>query len=62
MHAQLVRGELIDSVAGSPVAAAIVSLVDASGEEHVRLLTDAMGRFRVRAPSAGEYRLRVRIV
>jgi hypothetical protein len=62
MHAQLVRGELIDSVAGSPVAAAIVSLVDASGEEHVRLLTDAMGQFRVRAPSAGEYRLRVRIV
>lgn len=61
-QAQLVRGELIDSVLGGPVAAAIVTLVDASGAEHARSLTDALGQFRIRAPSAGEFRLRVRIV
>jgi len=61
-QAQVVRGELIDSVLGSPVAAAIVTLVDPSGAEYARSLTDALGRFRARAPSAGEFRLRVRIV
>lgn len=61
-HAQLVRGELIDSVLGTPVSSAIVTLVDPAGAEHARTLTDAMGRFQARAPSTGEFRLRVRIV
>jgi hypothetical protein len=62
LHAQLVRGELVDSIAGRPVAAAIVTLVDTAGDEHGRTLTDATGRFAVRAPGAGDFRLRARIV
>ena len=61
-QAQLVRGELVDSVAGRPIAAAVVTLVDVNGTEHARTLTDAMGQFRVLAQSAGAFRLRVRIV
>jgi len=60
--AQVVRGDLVDSIAARPVGAAIVTLVDAAGAEFGRTLTDANGRFLVRAPAAGAFRLRVRIV
>lgn len=61
-RAQLVRGELVDSIAGRPVAAAIITLIDGADAEFGRTLTDATGQFRVRAPAAGSFRLRVRLV
>lgn len=61
-QAQVVRGELVDSIAARPVTAAIVTLVDGSGGEFGRTLTNANGRFLVRAPAAGAFRLRVRLV
>jgi hypothetical protein len=57
LDAQLVRGQVVDSVLGSPVAGATVALVDASGAEVTRTVTDGDGLFLLRAPS-GEYRLR----
>jgi hypothetical protein len=44
------------------VAAGIVSLVDSAGIERARTLTDANGRFIVRAPASGIFRLRTLIV
>jgi len=61
-HAQVVRGEVVDSIAARPITAAMVTLVDGTGVEFGRTLTDANGRFLVRAPAEGTFRLRVRLV
>lgn len=42
-----------------PVGGAIVALVDSLGLEPVRALSDSSGRFDLRAPRSGTYRLRV---
>lgn len=57
-HAQVLRGELVDSTTGLPVDAAFVVLLDASGVEMTRILTDGSGRFVLRAPEPGGYRLK----
>ncbi len=56
-RAQAVRGELVDRVSGVGVAGGFVVLLDSSGTEVGRALTDAAGRFLLRAPAAGIYRL-----
>ncbi len=55
---QVLRGELVDSVTSLPIDAAFVVLLDASGVERARILTDGLGRFVLRAPEPGGYRLR----
>ncbi|HEX8211875.1 MAG TPA: carboxypeptidase-like regulatory domain-containing protein [Longimicrobium sp.] len=57
LAAQTVQGELVDA-AGKPLPGAMVVLLDAAGKSLGRVLTDESGRFVLRAPSAGSYRLR----
>jgi protocatechuate 3,4-dioxygenase beta subunit len=54
---QLVRGQVVDSISGSPVAGAMVFLSDADGTEAERTVSDTRGHFLLRAPAAGNYRL-----
>jgi hypothetical protein len=60
--AQVVRGEVIDSLAARAVSAAIVVLVDSADHERARALTDASGRFVIKADKPGRYRLRTLVV
>jgi len=57
LAAQTVQGELVDA-AGRPLGGAMVVLLDAEGKVQGRVLTDESGRFVLRAPGAGSYRLR----
>ncbi|HYJ78530.1 MAG TPA: carboxypeptidase-like regulatory domain-containing protein, partial [Longimicrobiaceae bacterium] len=56
--AQTVRGELVERGSGQPIRAAMVLLLDSAGARRVAALTDSAGRFELRAPAAGTYRLR----
>jgi len=57
LHAQAVRGVLVERGSGRPVRGGFVVLLDDSNAEVVRALTDDAGRFLIRAPQAGQYRL-----
>ncbi len=57
--AQAVRGQLFDSESLGPVEGAMVWLVDSQGVQQAGYLTNAAGRFLLRAPSPGQYHLRV---
>lgn len=59
LHAQQLRGSLIDRAAASPVIGARVVLVDATGTERGETLSAADGSFVLEAPEAGGYRIRV---
>ena len=54
---QVVRGVLVDS-AGAPVSGGIVVLLDPATAQHGGTFTDAQGRFELRAPSPGRWRVR----
>ncbi|GIW51294.1 MAG: hypothetical protein KatS3mg081_0649 [Gemmatimonadales bacterium] len=54
---QAVRGQLVDRANGRGVSGAFVVLLDAQEREVARALTDDRGRFLLRAPAAGTYRL-----
>lgn len=56
--AQTVRGELVEETLDAPIEGAFVVLVDADGEQVVAMLTNAVGRFVLEAPSPGRYRLK----
>ncbi len=56
--AQVVRGTIIDATTGDAVAAAYVAILDTTGIAVGGGATGADGRFVVRAPSYGRYRLR----
>ena len=58
LQAQIVRGQVVDSLAGTPIADGAVVLIDQDGVEVSRTLTDEDGLFLLRAPGAGQYRLR----
>jgi hypothetical protein len=58
LHAQTVRGSLLDEETGSPVDAAVVTLEDERGRTISGVLTDSAGTFLIRAPEGGTYRLR----
>ena len=57
LAAQTVQGERVDA-ARRPLGGAMVVLLDTEGKVRGRVLTDAAGRFTLRAPGAGSYRLR----
>ena len=59
LRAQIVRGQVVDSVTQVPLAQAVVTLADRDGAELARTVTDDEGRFLLRAPAAGEFHLRV---
>lgn len=54
---QVVAGEFVDAD-GSPIPSARVSLQNERGATVGSVLTDAAGRFQLRAPDAGRYRVR----
>jgi hypothetical protein len=56
--AQTIRGELVEETLNAPIEGAFVVLVDADGEQVVAMLTNAVGRFVLEAPSPGRYRLK----
>ena len=58
LAAQIVRGQLSDSVSRSPLSGAFLTLVDDQGTERARAITNAAGEFTLTAPSAGSYRIR----
>ena len=57
--AQAVSGRLLDAGSGEPVAGALITLLDADGVEVTTTVTSARGTYHVRAPGAGQFRLRV---
>jgi hypothetical protein len=58
LSAQAVRGRLLDASSAEPVAGALVVLLDADGSELVSTVTSARGTYHLRAPGAGQFRLR----
>ena len=56
--AQNVRGTVLDTISGAPVARGFVILLDASGRELVRTLAGTDGHFSLPAPEPGIYRIR----
>ncbi|HVX38641.1 MAG TPA: carboxypeptidase regulatory-like domain-containing protein [Gemmatimonadaceae bacterium] len=60
LQAQRVQVALRDSTDQSPIARALVSLVDATGATVAEALTDAAGHRDLAAAAGGQYRVRVR--
>lgn len=58
LMAQAVSGILRAEGARTPIEGAVVSLLDSRGAARSATLTDRAGRFRLPAPSPGQYRLR----
>ena len=57
--AQAVSGRLLETGSAQPVMGALVILLDADGSEITTTVTSAAGAYHVRAPGAGQFRLRV---
>ncbi|MGH7480883.1 MAG: carboxypeptidase regulatory-like domain-containing protein, partial [Longimicrobiales bacterium] len=57
--AQAFRGAVVEAGAGTPVMAAELLLLDADRATVASTLSDSAGRFAVRAPAPGAYRLRI---
>ena len=58
LHAQVVRGQLVEAETGRPIAGALIVLLDASDAAVGGSLTNSSGGFEIEAPQAGRYRLR----
>lgn len=55
---QVVRGQVVDSVTGTPLVGGVVMLLAQNGDEVGSTLTNEEGRFLLYAPGAAPYRLR----
>lgn len=62
LRAQVIRGEVFDSLGARPLASVLIVLVDSGGAERDRALSDASGRFLLRAGTPGVFRLRSLVV
>ena len=58
-HAQLIQGIVLEDPSGQPIEGAAVHLLDATDSILSETLSDAEGRFAVRLPAPGTYRLAV---
>ena len=58
LRAQIVTGQVVDSMSGVPVGTGFVVLLDSNNLEVARALSAADGRFRLSARAGGVYRLR----
>lgn len=58
LRAQAVQGTVTETMTGAPVGGAVVMLLGADGSRQAGALTDERGRFLLRAPGAGRYRVR----
>lgn len=59
LGAQLIRGSVVDSATSRPIDDFTVQVIDAAGVSVAAALAQPGGRFTLRAPAAGVYRLRV---
>lgn len=59
LGAQAVRGTVVDSATSQPIGDFTVQLLDSAGASVAAALAQPGGRFALRAPAAGTYRLRV---
>jgi hypothetical protein len=57
-QAQIVRGQVVDSISEMPISGGVIVLVDSAGSEVGRTTTDDRGLFLIRVTEAGSYRLR----
>ena len=62
LGAQVVRGEVLDSLGGRPLGSVMIVLLDSAGVEHGQDLSDALGRFVLRADGPGDFFMRTRVV
>ena len=60
LAAQTIAGRIVHSSDQAPIVGVVVLLLDADEVVHARTLSDLSGRFAVRAPAPGSYRLRTR--
>jgi hypothetical protein len=58
LNAQMVQGQVADTLTGRAVGTGFVVLLDESANEVARSLSGPDGRFSIRAPTPGRYRLR----
>jgi len=58
LPAQIVQGQVVDSISEMPVARGFVVLLDSIGNEVARSIAGGDGTFTLRAPTGGLYRLR----
>lgn len=58
VHAQELRGELVETDNDRPIPGAVVILLDEAGVERASTLTRAGGAFELKAPAPGRYRIR----
>lgn len=58
-NAQTVRGTVVERANGTPIAGAVVQMLDSTGFTVARAITAGDGSYRVSAPRAGSYGLRV---
>ncbi len=59
VHAQIVRGQVADSIMQVPIAGAVITLIDAGGADITRTVSDENGLYLLRATRPGEYQVRV---
>lgn len=59
VHAQIVRGQVVEDATATPVQGAMVILLELDGAVVRRVLTDAAGSFIIQAAHPGAYTLRV---
>lgn len=58
IHAQTVRGTLVEQGSGRPVSGAVVSLLDETGGRRTAALSDSIGGYTLPAPAPGRYQVR----
>jgi hypothetical protein len=58
-NAQVVRGSVVERGSGAPVSGAVVQMLDSTGVAVTRTITSLEGAYRLAAPRAGTYGLRV---
>jgi hypothetical protein len=59
LAAQQLHGRAVRDADGTPLAEALIILLDDRGQERARTITTPTGGFELRAPGAGRYRLRI---
>jgi hypothetical protein len=62
VSAQIARGTVVDSGTGEPLSGSFVLLLDEEENRVGAALADSQGRFIIRAPVPGNYRLRIELI
>lgn len=59
LRAQLVRGQVVDSLTRQPLAGATITLLDEDDAAAMQTMADEAGLFQIRVAASGSYRFRV---